>query len=304
MLLPQDRWADDGAVKGVLGRLLTASTRVSTPLAVAASLGSVLALAALDLTLGRGWSIGLLYLIPIAFAAWRLGAPFAVAVSLATAATWTGVEVALGSLAPGPVAALWAVVTRAVGLGVSGAMVAEMRRLFERERGLARHDDLTGALSGRAFRDVLDREVARATRDRLAIALVYVDLDDFKQVNDRLGHAAGDETLAVFARATMSALGDAGHLARTGGDEFVMLLSGDARPLMERARAAALTALRNGPCPITATMGAVVAPAGTNLESGELVRRADAAMYEAKRGGKGGLVVFELGQRGPLAVAA
>lgn len=307
MLIPRDRWLGSGRANGLLGGLLYRATGVPTASAVAASLSAIFLLAAADLALGPYWSLGLFYYLPIAFAAWRLGGAFGVAASVASAIVWALIGLKYGTIAGGTGAAAWAVTSRAVSFGIGAVIVAEMRRLFDRERGLARHCHLTGALSGRAFRDVLDVEVALAARERAPIALVYTDLDDFKDVNDALGHAAGDEMLRRFAQSAEAALGGAGHVARIGGDEFVLLLTGSLAADRERVARLATQiagALADGPHPISATMGAILVPPGISVEPGALVRRADAAMYEAKRQGKSGLCMFELGGKSALAVAA
>ena len=307
MLLPRNRWADSGPIKGCIARLLYGATRVPTATAICAAFAAITLLAVADAMLGPRWSLSMFYYLPIAFAAWRLGGAFGILASVLGALAWALIALGGPSIEADPGPAFWAFASRAVSFSVGALIVAEMRRLFERERGLARHDDLTGALSGRAFRDVLDAEVAAARRKRRSLALVYTDLDDFKHVNDCKGHSAGDAMLRVFAAGATGAMTAGDTLARTGGDEFVMLLvghEGDERAAVERLRAGVATALGTGVHPISCTMGAIIVPAGHAIEPGELVRRADAAMYEAKRMGKGGLCVFELGQRSPLAVAA
>lgn len=307
MLLPRERWIQGGAARNGLARMLYAATGLPTWAAVLAAFGAIVALAVADHALGPPWSLGLFYYLPIAFAAWRLGGTGGVVASIVSAAAWASVGLSYGTLPAegGPIA--WAFVSRALSFAIGALLVAEMRRMFERERGLARHDHLTGALSGRAFRDVLDAEVARvAGRGGRSLALVFTDLDDFKQINDRAGHAAGDEMLRCFVEAAGAGVGAGGHVARIGGDEFVMLLVGDAasRAAVVRLNAGIAAALAGAAHPISATMGAILVPAGAREEAGALVRRADSAMYEAKRQGKGGLCVFELGQRSALSVAA
>ena len=297
MLLPRNRWSESGPIKGAIARMLYGATRVRTRVAVIATLAALLIMAAADDVLGDRWSLGLFYYLPIAFAAWRLGRVPGLAAGLIAAFAWSGFAVSDHGLAPTSFAVLWGFASRAVSFAFAAVLVSEMREVFERERTLARHCHLTGALSGRAFRDVLDAAVRRRG-DTGSMGLAYLDLDDFKLVNDSHGHAEGDARLRALAVALDATLGPGDHLARTGGDEFVILLTGHEgheRAVIERAHRAATRALMEGPMPITCSMGGVIVPAGTPVDAGDLVRRADAAMYEGKRAGKGQLLIFELG---------
>lgn len=253
------------------------------------------------------WSLGIFFYLPIAFAAWRLGRDFALVAGLMTTLGWAlltlngriGEVTALGML--------WAVATQLLSYAVVAVLVSEIRDLFERERTIARHCHLTGALTGRAFRDVLDEAVADAKRTREGLALIYVDMDDFKLVNDAFGHSAGDAVLEAFGMAVRGAMAEGDQFARTGGDEFVVLLRdrrGGERGAIDKLRRAALDALKRLDAQVSASMGAIVVPPGRAVDPGDLVRRADTAMYEAKRGGKGSICVFELGERPGLHVAA
>lgn len=305
MVFPQSRWSENGPIKGWIARFLSDATRVSTPISAAATLLALLIVAVLDDRSGSQWSLGLFYYLPIAFAAWRLGRIFGVASGLLCAFAWW--LAAVGHTSSDSFALVWGVFIRSMSFGIVAVMVAEMRKLFERERGLARHCHLTGALSGRAFRDLLELATTRAARRGQGLALAYLDLDDFKTVNDAYGHAEGDARLRAFADAVIGVLGPGDELARTGGDEFVVLLTGhngNEREAIERARSAGTRALAVSKMPITASMGAVIVPAGMRADAGDLVRRADAAMYEGKRAGKGQLCIFDLGAPTPLSVAA
>ncbi|MFN3286890.1 MAG: GGDEF domain-containing protein [Sphingomonadaceae bacterium] len=305
MLLPPSPWKDDAADRTLLARLLRAATRVPTGAAVLASVVAVVLVVLLDVHLGPGWSLGLFYSLPIAFIAWRLGRLAGLVAAIAAALGWhLFVELPAGA---DPALSLTGTLARAVSYMLVALLVAEMRLLFEHERGLARHDGLTGALVGRSFRDVLEREVAAARAGGRSLVLAYVDLDDFKQVNDRHGHDAGDEILCAFAGAARAALGPFDHLARIGGDEFVVLLVGHdgcERRAIGRFHAAVGEALGGGAHPLSCTLGAIIVPPGQRVDPRDLVRRADAAMFEAKRAGKGSACVFDLGaSRGDLRVA-
>ncbi len=178
------------------------------------------------------------------------------------------------------------------------------RDISERLRGsqqlayLAYHDRLTGLPNRILVEDQLDLAVARARRMNRAVALLFVDLDDFKAVNDRLGHAAGDQFLAAVAKRLRRVLRDTDVLARQGGDEFLVLLSDldDGPEHVAEAVGAKLHAALKAPFNVAGTELLTAASVGVSLypddasDSEALLRQADAAMYKAKAAGGGRLV--------------
>ncbi|MDX6486872.1 MAG: hypothetical protein QOF43_2025, partial [Gaiellaceae bacterium] len=137
-------------------------------------------------------------------------------------------------------------------------------------------------LNRRAFVERLDGEVARATRYGHAFGLVLCDLDGFKELNDRLGHPAGDDALQRFAHTLQSGLRMGDEAFRIGGDEFAVLLAGacekDAREVVRR--------IVESSEPVRASFGVAACPDDAR-DSQTLFRLADAALYEAKRNGTG-----------------
>jgi diguanylate cyclase (GGDEF)-like protein len=167
------------------------------------------------------------------------------------------------------------------------------RRLQELTRS-AEHDVLTGLPNRVLLMDRLEHAVRVARRRKERFALMFLDLNNFKQVNDTLGHATGDDVLRHAARAIESAVRDEDTVSRHGGDEFLVLLSeiderGDARVVAEKiiATLGVPTRLGEHVLRLTASIGISVYPDdGENAD--ELIDRADAAMYVAKRHGLGG----------------
>jgi diguanylate cyclase (GGDEF)-like protein len=149
-------------------------------------------------------------------------------------------------------------------------------------RFLADHDPLTRLLNRRAFVERLDGEVARASRHGHTLALVLCDLDDFKELNDRFGHPAGDEALSEFARTLQSAMRKGDEAFRIGGDEFALLLP-DASESDARA---ALRRVSDEAGGIRASFGVASCPENA-WDAQALFRLADAALYQAKRDGSG-----------------
>jgi diguanylate cyclase (GGDEF)-like protein len=149
-------------------------------------------------------------------------------------------------------------------------------------RFLADHDPLTRLLNRRAFVARLEGEVGRAMRYGRTFGLIVCDLDDFKELNDRLGHAAGDEALQVFARTLHSALRRGDEAFRIGGDEFALLLAeatdDDAREVVQRVNEQLVG--------MQASFGVASCPDHAR-DTQTLFRLADMALYEAKRNGTG-----------------
>ncbi|MGY1716092.1 diguanylate cyclase domain-containing protein [Geodermatophilus sp. SYSU D01106] len=162
-------------------------------------------------------------------------------------------------------------------------------------RRLAFSDPLTGLANRALFLDRLEHALALHARDMRPVAVVFLDLDDFKAVNDTLGHAAGDELLRGVAGRLTGSLRAGDTVARLGGDEFAVVLEdgGDAGEAAARVAAAmALPFTVAGTLrPVGASTGVVaLGPGDAAVGADELMARADAAMYAAKRAGKGRVV--------------
>jgi diguanylate cyclase (GGDEF)-like protein len=162
----------------------------------------------------------------------------------------------------------------------------------------ARHDHLTGLPNRLLLADRLEASIARATRSGLKTAVIYLDLDGFKLVNDTLGHEAGDGLLKQVTDRLQSCIRDPDTLARMGGDEFMLVINEvpDGRAALVVAERLA-TALRK-PLPLagrdffaTASMGIALFP-DDGMDVSTLRRNADAAMYQAKRAGKDRILFF------------
>ena len=159
-------------------------------------------------------------------------------------------------------------------------------------RRAARHDALTGLLNRRAGEELLADEAQRARRLGEDFALLMLDLDFFKQINDRHGHAAGDRALQHSATLLGAHVREIDRLVRWGGEEFVVLLPGTSQPdacalaqrLCDRVRSQPLV-WHEQSLPMTASVG-VASWAGADDSVAQLLARADAALYEAKRGGR------------------
>jgi len=180
--------------------------------------------------------------------------------------------------------------------------VTEQRNLERQLSHRAFHDELTGLANRALFLDRMDHALRIARSDADPVIVLFVDLDDFKSVNDDLGHAAGDHVLTSIADKIRRAAGSGDTAARLGGDEFALLL--EDRGGIERAIDVAerlLDSMRDpiavgdGEVVVLASVGVAVANSGMSTTS--VLRDADIAMYEAKRAGKGQIRLFDPAMR-------
>ena len=230
-------------------------------------------------------AISPLYLFPVAIVAWRGGRWWGLVMAVVATAQWFGAEIIAGVAYTSDLTYVWNPLMRFGTFALVALLLENVRRSSERYRALARTDSTTGILNSRTFQEGLAREVERARRHARPITLIYIDLDHFKQVNDRFGHSTGDTALAAVARELTARTRTNDLVARVGGDEFAVLLNEvDANLVPDavtRLRQGLLDAMTASGWPITFSIGAVTFV--TPPESAEAaIRAADAVMYRVK----------------------
>ncbi len=170
--------------------------------------------------------------------------------------------------------------------------VTERKRLEERLAYLAYHDGLTGLVNRASFLERLEEAIDRADREGSGVAILYLDLDRFKEVNDSLGHGVGDELLKAVAERLRRAVRFEAHgVARLGGDEFCAMLEGVADAEEAENVASRVAKHLVGPYSVggrevsgvAASVGVAVRPPGAGSSARQLLREADLAMYQTKR---------------------
>lgn len=240
--------------------------------------------AALDLVTGEEVSFSLFYLAPVIVVTLRWGTRWGQGAAVAAAAVWYLIEHLAGAGYSHPLIPVWNAGVRFGFFSLVSALVGGLSTAVERETLLARTDGLTGLPNRRAFLELAGRELARAQRSGTTVALAVIDLDHFKDINDSLGHEAGDEVLRSFATIARASLRSVDITARTGGDEFTVILPDvdllGVAPVLERLRGA-LLARPEGE--IRCSIGVAIAIGG---DVDAAVSTADAALYRAKRGGR------------------
>jgi diguanylate cyclase (GGDEF)-like protein/PAS domain S-box-containing protein len=186
------------------------------------------------------------------------------------------------------------------GIVLNSRDVSERKAFEEQLAHQAFHDAVTGLANRALFTERVRHAIARGRRERRGLAVIFLDVDDFKEINDSLGHAAGDVVLMEVARRLDESIRGADTAARFGGDEFAVLLE-DVEDSQEAADAAermieALSvplAVGHKELSLRCSLGISVAEHESSVDADEMIRDADAAMYIAKRDGKGGYRLFE-----------
>jgi diguanylate cyclase (GGDEF)-like protein len=169
----------------------------------------------------------------------------------------------------------------------------DLRQAQEDLKQLASRDSLTGLWNRRSISELLQREVARASRDEMPLTAVIVDIDHFKRINDRIGHLAGDEVLREVTRRIAGTLRSADMIGRLGGEEFLAILypanEETAVQVMERARRACAkkpVTIDAGEIDVTVSLGAAVVRDFEDVDLPTILKTADEALYRAKNDGR------------------
>ncbi|MGD0806282.1 MAG: GGDEF domain-containing protein [Anaerolineales bacterium] len=254
----------------------------------------VLSLGWIDLQMGTEVALTVFYLVPIVVATWFVNESAGVAVSLVGGVLAAyDTEVMSGLIYRDFMIGAWATLSRLVFFLVTVWLVAELHRSMESIRKMAMTDSLTGVYNARAFFDFLQKEIERSRRYKRPISLIYLDLDNFKMINDTLGHQTGNSALAIVAGTLKNSVRLTDIVARFGGDEFAVLLPETeqeaARAIAERAQENMAREMNANHWPLTFSVG--LSTCREELcTADELIQVADDLMYQVKRSGKNGIL--------------
>jgi diguanylate cyclase (GGDEF)-like protein len=243
------------------------------------------------------YSLIVFYLIPVSIAAWFVNRTSGVLFCLLALVTRFSVNEAHTSFALKNTSLhYWNECIELLFLLIMSLLFSALRKNLDSEKTLASSDPLTGALNRRAFFDIAEYELNRSHRYGHATTIAYIDLDNFKAINDRLGHAVGDTLLTTVTRTIASHIRSTDILARFGGDEFVLLLpetpADAAAPVLEKIQLQLNQAMSTSNWPVSFSIGAVTYPK-TPPGVDEVIKKADMLMYEVKRSGKNRLLHIE-----------
>jgi len=245
-----------------------------------------------DYLTGYELSFSLFYLIPIALVAWFGGKRLGLVISAASAIAWFSADFLSGNRYVHPSLYVWNTLIRLGFFLVVTLLLSALQRAYQFNQELAQIDYVTGAVSIRHFYELARFESGRFRRYQHPFSLVYFDLDNFKAVNDRLGHITGDKLLRVLVENIQQQIRPTDVLARLGGDEFALLLpeTGEEqiKTLIGQLHSSLANEMLRKGWMVTLSMGVVTF---TQLPKSvdDMVRLADAAMYSVKTNGKNGV---------------
>lgn len=239
---------------------------------------------AIDITAPDEATHSFLYLIPVAIVTWFSGMWAGLAMALISTAFWS-VNNVTGSLT----ITAWNLLSTSAFFGAIAALLHKTHTMWINESTLSRTDHLTGAKNLRAFTEIAEYEILRAQREELPFSLAYLDLDNFKIINDTYGHAAGDAILKTVVEEIVKNLRKTDVVARLGGDEFAIFFpetdQASVQIVMEKVTEELKIVAERNSWPTTFSIGVLTCSEGA-CDLDAMITRADKLMYEAKNGGK------------------
>ena len=246
-------------------------------------------LGVLDFSIGPELSFSVFYIGPIMLAGWYGGRRVGAALVVLSASIWLCADLAAGSVYSSWMIPIWNTLVRLAFFAIILWLLLMVREKLALEESLADTDPLTGLSNRRFFMEQLDREYARVQRSPEAFTIAYFDLDNFKHVNDTMGHDEGDELLLAVSRTLSSSIRKIDFAARLGGDEFAvlfpMLKKDNALSVLETLQVELLDAMKEKAWPVTFSIGAITFTMVTE-SSRDMVKKVDDLMYTVKKSGK------------------
>ena len=252
---------------------------------------AVLTIAVIDYFIVIDISLSILYLLPISFISWYGKRWFSVFLVGVSTIGWFVAESAAKTNLP-IVLLWWNTAVRLIVFLTIASLLSNLKIAYEKEKDLARIDGLTGIVNQRFFRELLEMEYKRSFRYGHCLTLVYFDLDNFKQINDRFGHNAGDKLLKIIAQTTHKNIRETDTVARLGGDEFALLLPETnykaGKSVLYRLQQKLKTAIEAYSPPVSLSIGAVTFLSLPNSIE-RMLEEVDRLMYQVKKSGKNSL---------------
>lgn len=281
----------------MVSELLSALEKKPKPLIWLYVIALIILLSVIDYFTGHEISFAVFYLLPVSMAAYALGLRWGLVISLACAVIWQMVNTLAGQVFSHGWIGYWNMGTRYAFFGLVVALLCSLKTTIEKERGLSRKDFLTGALNNLAFYEFIQMEIARLGRYKRPFTIAVLDLDHFKELNDTLGHEAGDSALKEIVSAIQSSLRETDVVARLGGDEFVVFIaecaSEKAQLAITRIHEAIVKAMQARLWKITPSIGVITCHKPPTMQ--EMLALADQAMYRAKKNGGNQAVYAQYG---------
>jgi diguanylate cyclase (GGDEF)-like protein len=264
--------------------------KVKKPVWLGLGLLVLSAVAFLDYLTGVEFSFSLFYLLPITLISWAISERFGLAFAILSSCVWIAVDILSGNSnrTSNLLAYMWNATTR-LGFFLLPVFMIRLHRAMQHEQELARTDFLTGVLNARFFHELAQMEINRSFRYERPFTIAFIDVDNFKTINDTFGHTTGDVVLRTIAMNMKAHLRKTDIVSRVGGDEFVVLLpetnAQTAPVVISNMQHALLKELKENGWPVTFSMG-VLTLSAQQLSVDEMLGRADQLMYMVKNNGK------------------
>jgi diguanylate cyclase (GGDEF)-like protein len=272
-----------------LYRILTSLEMLSKAWLIMIALATVVILGLIDYQTGFELSFSFFYLIPVALVAWSLGRETGLFFSALCSTVWLISNLLSGQEFSSMFVGTWNTLIRFGFYAVVTVLLTELHYALEEEHLLANTDPLTGALNRRSFNEIAEKKMIVSEVNRRPYTMVYIDIDNFKTINDTLGHAIGDLVLKTVVDTIQAQIRATDFLARLGGDEFAILLTDidrkQAQFIVKRLQSSLLEKMEKNEWSVTFSIG-VLTVLSMPESVDKLVSMTDALMYEVKGKGK------------------
>lgn len=252
----------------------------------------------LDYLTGIEISFSIFYLIPIVILTWYTSKRYGLLMAIVAAVIWYLNDAIQSPHYSHQLIPIWNAIARLGFFYIIIFSLCKIKSLLFIESIIARTDELTGLLNARAFYEYGDREIERARRLGLPLSMCYIDLDNFKQVNDTFGHSEGSKLIKMVGILIHDNIRSYDIAARLGGDEFSILLPqagfDEAKSAISKLNENVLKGIKDGNWGVTLSIGVAsyIAPP-RKIE--ELIKKADTLMYDAKNKGKNQMTIEKVG---------
>jgi diguanylate cyclase (GGDEF)-like protein len=253
---------------------------------------SIIGVGYFDFLSGFEIAISLFYLIPISLVVWFGGKTLGIFASAVSAITWLIADIAAGQSYSHVGVYVWNMLIPFGFFLVVSLLLSALKKALQHESELAHTDYLTGAANARFFFNMLQGEIERSRRYSHPFAVVYVDLDNFKKINDQFGHSIGDDVLRIIVNIVRRNIRKTDVVARIGGDEFGILLleteQEETLAVISKIQDLILEEMRSHAWPVTLSIG-VLFCIDSPSTSDAVIKIADGLMYSTKMNGKNGI---------------
>ena len=264
--------------------------KVSKPIWIVLGVVLLSMVAFLDYITGVEFSFSLFYLLPISLISWAISERLGLLFALLSSSVWIAVDIWSGNSnrTSNLFAYMWNATAR-LGFFLLPVFMIRLNRALQHEQELARTDFLTGVLNARFFHELAQMEINRSVRYKRPFTIAFIDVDNFKTINDTFGHTEGDTVLRAIAMNIKAHLRKTDLVARVGGDEFVVLLpetdAQTAPVVMSNMQSVLLNEMNESGWSVTFSIG-VLTLSDPSLSVDGMLGRADQLMYRVKNNGK------------------